>query len=121
MNEISQPYTLQLIKDLIDLKMPKKGSMTLINGINFGCQYEGYYDHPIGFFQKISSKFFMDQSMNMTRRQEFMQSVTSIKLDDFVMNFLMRISSKSDISPNAFIKILLIVHDVIHIENKEFT
>lgn len=55
LQKFSQPNTLQILRDLIDIKLPKKGSMSLINGINFGCQYEGYYDHPIAFFQSISS------------------------------------------------------------------
>jgi hypothetical protein len=39
----------------------------LVNGINYGCQHEGYYDHPIVFFQNISQQFFMDQRMNKER------------------------------------------------------
>ena len=36
------------------------------------------------------------------------------------MHFLMNISSKSDISPTGFLKILLFIHDSIHNEQKEF-
>ena len=36
------------------------------------------------------------------------------------MHFLMNISSKSDLSPTAFIKILLYIHDSIVNEQKEF-
>ena len=58
--------------------------------------------------------------MNKERRQEFLQTVSQIKLDDQIMHFLMNISSKSDISPIGFIKILDFVHDLIQNEQKEF-
>mmetsp|Transcript_29412 Transcript_29412/g.44502 ORF Transcript_29412/g.44502 Transcript_29412/m.44502 type:complete len:285 (-) Transcript_29412:1335-2189(-) len=45
-----QANTLTLLRDLIDLKLTKKGTITLVEGINFGCPYEGYFDHPIIFF-----------------------------------------------------------------------
>ena len=68
LQKFSQPNTLQLIKDLIDIKLPKKGNMSLINGINYGCPSEGYYDHPLNFFQSISQHFFNDQRMNKERK-----------------------------------------------------
>ena len=80
LQKFSQPNTLQILRDLIDIKQPKKGNMSLINGINFGCQCEGYYDHPIAFFQSISSQFFMDNRMNKERKVEFLQTVTQIKM-----------------------------------------
>jgi len=109
-----------LIKDLIDIKLPKKGNMSLINGINYGCPSEGYYDHPLNFFQSISQHFFNDQRMNKERKQEFLQTVAQIKLDDQIMHFLMNVSSKSDLSPVGFIRILDFVHDLIANEQKEF-
>ena len=120
LQKFSQPNTLGLIKDLIDIKLAKKGNMSLINGINFGCPYEGYYDYPIIFFQSISQHFFNDQRMNKERKQEFLTTVAQIKLDDQIMQFLMNISSKSDLSPIGFIKILCFVHDLILNEQKEF-
>lgn len=97
---------MQILRDLIDLKLPKRGHMSLINGINFGCQYEGYYDHPIEFFQAISMQFFMDQRMNRERRTEFLQTVSTIKMDEMLMTYLMNVSSKSDVSPNGVLKLL---------------
>ena len=94
--------------------------MSLVNGINFGCPYEGFYDHPIVFFQSISNHFFMEQRMNQERKAEFLQTLQEVKMDDQVMQFLMNISSKSDISPEGFNKILCFVHDMIYHEQKEF-
>lgn len=34
-------------------------------------------------------------------------------MDEMLMHFLMNISSKSDISPNGFIKMLIFIHDSI--------
>lgn len=120
LQKFSQPNTLQILRDLIDIKQPKKGNVSLINGINFGCQYEGYYDHPIAFFQSISSQFFMDNRMNKERKVEFLQTVTQIKMEEQIMHFLMNISSKSDLSPSGFIRILLFIHDSIQNEQIQF-
>lgn len=108
------------MRDLIDVKQPKKGNVSLINGINFGCQYEGYYDHPIAFFQSISSQFFQDNRMNKERKVEFLQIVAQIKMDAQIMHFLMNISSKSDLSPSGFIRLLLFIHDAIQNEQIQF-
>lgn len=58
--------------------------------------------------------------MNKERKIEFLYTVAQIKLDDQIMHFLMNISSKSDISPAGFIKMLIFIHDVIQNEQKEF-
>jgi len=58
--------------------------------------------------------------MNKERRAEFLNTVSTIKLDEQLMHFLMNISSKSDLSPNGFVKILLYIHDSIANEQKEF-
>lgn len=47
--------------------------------------------------------------------------MTSIKLDEQIMNFLMNVSSKSDLSPRAFNKILEFVHDMVLNEQKDFS
>jgi hypothetical protein len=120
LQKFSQPNTLQILKDMIDIKIPKKQNISLVNGINYGCQHEGYYDHPIVFFHNISQQFFMDQRMNKERKQEFLHTVSQIKLDDQIMHFLMNISSKSDVSPSGFIKMLMFIHDEIQNEQKEF-
>jgi len=97
---------MQLLRDLIDFKIAKKGNISLINGINFGCQYEGYYDHPLLLFSSISQTIFNDPKMNKDRKAEFFVAVNQIKFDEQIMNFLMNISSKSDLSPTGFIAIL---------------
>ena len=102
LQKFSQPNSLQLIRDLIDLKIAKKGNFSLINGINFGCQYEGYYDPPLCFFSTISNEFFNDSKANKEQKQDFLGTVANIKMDDQLMNFLMNISSKSDLSPTGF-------------------
>ena len=58
--------------------------------------------------------------MNKERKQEFMNTVSQIKLDDQIMHFLMNICSKRDVSPNGFIKMLMFIHDEIQNEQKEF-
>lgn len=37
LQKFSQPNSLQVLRDLIDIKLPKKGNISLVNGINFGC------------------------------------------------------------------------------------
>ena len=73
---------MQLLKDLIDVKVAKKGNMSLINGINYGCQYEGYYDHPIIFFTSIGSHFFNEGKTSKEKCNEFIQTVSQIKQDE---------------------------------------
>jgi hypothetical protein len=75
LQKFSQPNSLQIIRDLIDIKLPKKGNISLVNGINFGCQHEGFYDHPISFFTHVAEQFFSDQRMSKERKQEFLQTV----------------------------------------------
>jgi len=38
---------------MIDHKVAKKGNMSVINGINYGCPYEGYFDPYVILFQNI--------------------------------------------------------------------
>lgn len=116
LQKFSQPDTLQILSNLIDIKQPKKGNVSLINGINFGCQYEGYYDNAIAFFQNIASQYFMDNRMNKERKLEFLQTVTQVGMDAKLMHLLMNISSKSDVSPNGFIQLIQFIHDAIHHE-----
>ena len=61
---------------MLETKQQKKSSISLVNGINFGCPYEGFYDHAIIFFEAISSQFFAEQRMNKERKQEFLNTVS---------------------------------------------
>ena len=53
---------------MVDLKVVKKGNMSLINGINYGCPHEGYFDPPFVFFQNISHQFLNESRMNKERK-----------------------------------------------------
>lgn len=44
MQQFAQSGTLQTLKNMLDQKIAKKGNMSLINGINYGCPYQGFYD-----------------------------------------------------------------------------
>lgn len=107
------------MSNLIDIKGLKKGNFSLVNGINFGCQYQGYYDYPLQLFSAVSIEFF-SESANAKDKAEFLQTVANIKMDEQIMNFLMNISSKSDLSPLGFLCLLQFVHDAILNEHKEF-
>lgn len=120
LQKFSQPNALQLLRDLIDSKQTKQGNLSLINGINFGCIYEGYYDPPLNLFQSISKQFFNETKMSADQKQDFLQTIASIKMDEQLMNFLMSLSSKSDMSPLGFNNLLMFIHDSIHHEQKEF-
>jgi len=68
---------------MVDLKALKKGNMSLINGINYGCPYEGYFDPPFIFFTNISHQFLNEtRMMNKERKLEFLNTVSAIKLDE---------------------------------------
>lgn len=58
--------------------------------------------------------------MNKERKVEFLQTVAQIKMDAQIMHFLMNISSKSDLSPSGFIRLLLFIHDAIQNEQIQF-
>lgn len=45
--------------------------------------------------------------------------MSSIKMDDQLMNFLMALSSKSEMSPRGFNNLLMFIHDSIHHEQKD--
>lgn len=47
-------------------------------------------------------------------------SINSINMGDTVMNFLLNLSSKTDLSPKGFIAMLNFVHDMIALEQKPF-
>lgn len=111
LQKFSQPASLNILKDLIDVKIPMKGFFSLINGINFGCPHQGYYDHAIVFFQSICTQFIVDQRMNKERRSEFINNVQQVKMDDMIMTFLMNVSSKSDVSPTGVLAALQFIHD----------
>jgi len=99
LQKFSQPNSLQLIRDLIDAKHVKQGNLSLINGINFGCMYEGYFDAPLNLFQSITAEFFNESKMSTDQKADFLQTISGIKMDEQLMNFLMNLSSKSDMSP----------------------
>ena len=42
-----------------------------------------------------------------------MTSINTINMGDTVMNFLLNLSSKTDLSPKGFIAILSFVHDMV--------
>ena len=82
--------------------------------------YEGFFDPPIIFFSKISSEFFGESNLSADQKQDFLQTVSSIKFDEAMMNFLMNISSNSHLSPRGFNQLLLFIHDAIFNEQKDF-
>ena len=49
-----------------------------------------------------------------------LQLINSINMGDTVMNFLLNLSSKTDLSPKGFINMLNFVHDMIALEQKSF-
>ncbi len=49
-----------------------------------------------------------------------MQLINSLNMGDTVMNFLLNLSSKTDLSPRGFINLLSFVHDMIALEQKPF-
>jgi fused len=116
LQKFSQAATLAVLRDLIDVKMPKKGFLSLVNGINFGCPHQGYYDHAIVFFQAICTQFIVDQRMNTERRAEFLVSLQQAKMDDMIMSFLMNVSSKADVSPLGVLAALQFIHDQVEAE-----
>lgn len=77
LQKFSQPNSLQILKDLIECKSGKKGNLSLVNGLNFGCQYEGYFDFPIILFSKISSHFCQgEDAKSKDKRIEFLNTVS---------------------------------------------
>ena len=49
-----------------------------------------------------------------------MQSINNINMGDTVMNFLLNLSSKTDLSPRGFIATLNFIHDMVTNEQKIF-
>lgn len=49
-----------------------------------------------------------------------MSSINNINMGDTVMNFLLNLTSKTDLSPKGFIAMLNFIHDMIALEQKPF-
>ena len=82
--------------------------------------YEGFFDAPLVLFQTISSEYFNEAKIVEDQKNEFLETVQSVKMDEQMMNFLMNLSSKSDMSPFGFNQLLMFIHDSIHFEQKEY-
>lgn len=54
------------------------------------------------------------------KKLDLMASINNINMGDTVMNFLLNLTSKTDLSPKGFISMLSFIHDMILLEQKPF-
>ncbi len=54
------------------------------------------------------------------KKVDLMVSINSINMGDSVMNSLLNLSSKTDLSPKGFTAMLNFIHDMILLEQKAF-
>lgn len=102
LQKFSQANTLQTLRNLIDHKITLQGNMSLINGINYGCPYQGFYDPFVVLLQNL----FQHSLDSPQLRPQVLNAIQKVKLGEQVIEFLMAINSKSDISPNGFTRVL---------------
>jgi fused len=93
-----------------------------IDGTNFGIPYIGYYDQPLSLLQKLLVKWQIEQRSGgpKDKKSDLMASINAINIGDTVMNFLLNLSSKTDLSPRGFIAMLKFIHDMVNLEQKPF-
>ena len=61
-------------------------------------------------------QFLLDVRTKKERMTEFLATVNQIKMDEALMNFLMQVSSKSDVSPTGVLRLLSFIGDQIEAE-----
>ncbi len=93
-----------------------KGEIKKIEGTNFGIPYSGYYDQPLSLLQKLLIKWQIEMKTTggpKDKKTDLMASINNINIGDTVMNFLLNLSSKTDMSPRGFISMLSFIHDMV--------
>ncbi|CDW83098.1 protein kinase domain containing protein [Stylonychia lemnae] len=120
--KLSQVNSLSLLQQLLDVNK-NKSDIKKIDGTNFGVPYVGYYDQPLSLLQKLLVKWQVDQKMNNAakdKKNDLMSSINTINIGDTVMNFLLNLTSKTDLSPRGFIAMMNFIHDMVANDQKPF-
>ena len=119
--KLSSVNSLTLLQSLLDINKARS-DIKKIDGTNFGIPYVGFYDAPLQLLQRLLVKWQVDQKLNKDKKppNDLVQSINSINMGDTVMNFLLNLSSKSDLSPRGFISTLNFIHDMVQNEQKPF-
>jgi fused-like protein len=70
--------------------------------------------------QKLLVKYQIDMKNIKDKKVDLMASINNINIGETVMNFLLNLTSKTDLSPKGFIAMLNFIHDMINLEQKPF-
>ncbi len=65
-------------------------------------------------------KYQIDMKNIKDKKVDLMASINNINIGETVMNFLLNLTSKTDLSPKGFIAMLNFIHDMINLEQKPF-
>jgi len=80
-----------------------------IEGSNFGCPVYGFNDGVINFLQRLLFRYHKEHRKLSELFSLFEQS----GIDNAIINLLITLNSKSEVSPKGFVSCLILVHDII--------
>ncbi|EGR33161.1 protein kinase domain protein [Ichthyophthirius multifiliis] len=90
-------------------KINKMEEIRHIEGSGFGCPVYGFNDCIIYFLQRLLFRYHKEHR----KLQELFILFEQSGLDLQILNILLNLNQKSDISPKGFVSFLILVHDII--------
>jgi len=108
------------LNDLINCsnkKINKIDEIRKIEGSGFGCPIYGFNDGIINFLSRLFFRYHKEHK----KLSDLFKLFEDSGLDVSILNLLIQLNSKSDISPRGFVSFLILIHDTIISEFNSFT
>ena len=91
--------------------------MRKIEGSGFGCPIYGFNDGVINFLQRLICRYHKEHKKLI----DLFKLCEDSQLDASIINLLLNLNPKSDISPKGFVSFLILIHDLIFSEYLSFS
>ena len=97
-----------------------RGDMRKVDGTNFGVSFVGFYDFPASLLMKMLIYQNTDNRSRGVTGGDFIQTLNDCNICETIMNFLLNINPKTDISPKGFTELISFFHEGLNINMPGF-
>ncbi|KAM3144599.1 hypothetical protein pb186bvf_003206 [Paramecium bursaria] len=109
-----KPY--KYFKELINpqKKFSRQEEIRKIEGSGFGCPLYGFVDGVITLLQKLLFRYHKEQK----RLSDLFEIFHKNEINQLLVQILIHIQSRNDVSPKGFVSLLILIHDSIYSDFK---
>ena len=111
----------QNFKTIVELfnnkKIIKNDEIRKIEGSQFGCPLYGWCDHIINFLQRLLFRYHKEHK----KMSDLFKILEDTQIDNCLIQIILSLGQKSDISPRGMVYLLILIHDTIYSDFKSFS